>query len=112
DATPAELAEAARAPGRAREAVDRAGRALGVAQANVVNLLDVADLVLGGQFIPLLPAMRPGQEDERGRRVLAAPWLDVSLRPGLAGQPALTGVALAVLGGVIAGPSAWLPAPS
>ncbi|PYG00239.1 Sugar kinase of the NBD/HSP70 family, may contain an N-terminal HTH domain [Georgenia satyanarayanai] len=109
DASAEELAAAAAEPGPARDAVDRAGRALGAALANVVNLLDVDDLVLGGQFIPLLPALRPALEDELGRRVLAAPWLDVTIRPGLSGEPALTGAALAVLGDVVAAPYDWLP---
>lgn len=109
DASAEELAAAAAEPGPARDAVERAGRALGTALANVVNLLDVDDLVLGGQFIPLLPAMRPSMEEELGRRVLAAPWLDVTIRPGLSGEPALTGAALAVLGEVVATPCNWLP---
>ncbi|QDB78625.1 ROK family transcriptional regulator [Georgenia sp. 311] len=102
------LAAAASEPGRAREAVAQAGRALGVAISNVVNLLDVADVVLGGQFVPLLPALRPAMEEELRSRVLAAPWLDVTLRAGEGGMPSLTGAAYAVLGDVVAGPSAWL----
>ncbi|MCM3662301.1 ROK family protein [Georgenia satyanarayanai] len=109
DATAEDLVTAAAVPGPARDAVDRAGRALGTALANVVNLLDVDDLVLGGQFIPLLPALRPALEEELSSRVLAAPWLDVTIRPGLSGEPALTGAALAVLGEVVAAPSRWLP---
>lgn len=108
-ATAAELAEAAQEPGRARDAVEAAGRALGVALANVVNLLDVDDVVLGGQFVPLLPALQPALEEELHQRVLASPWLDVTLRPGQGGLPALTGAAYAALGDVVAGPSAWLP---
>jgi len=102
------LARAARTPGRAQEAVAQAGRALGVAISNVVNLIDVDDVVLGGQFVPLVPALRPALEEELRRRVLAAPWLDVTLRPGEGGLPALTGAAFAALGDVVAGPSAWL----
>ncbi|WP_324652420.1 ROK family transcriptional regulator [Georgenia sp. H159] len=103
------LVDAARAAGPARDAVERAGRALGVALANVVNLLDVDDVVLGGQFISLLPLLRHSLEGELHRRVLASPWLDVAIRPGLAGEPALTGSAYAALGDVVAAPSAWLP---
>ncbi|WP_413450830.1 ROK family transcriptional regulator [Georgenia phoenicis] len=109
DATVADIADAAATPGPAREVVDRAGHALGTALANVVNLLDVDDIVLGGQFIPLLPVLRPALEEELGRRVLAAPWLDVTIRPGRSGEPALTGAALAVVGDVLAGPSGWIP---
>ena len=104
----AELAVAARQPGPARAAVERAGRALGIALANGVNMLDVDDVVLGGQFIPLLPALRPALEDQLRMRVLAAPWLDVALRGGAGDRPALTGAAYAVLEDVVARPSAWI----
>lgn len=108
DTSAAELADAAAQPGRARNAVERAGRALGITLSNVVNLLDVADVVLGGQFIPLLPALRPAVEEELRLRVLAAPWLDVTLRAGAGDRPALTGAAYEVLGDVVARPSAWI----
>lgn len=108
-ASPAELAAAALQPGPARDAVARAGHALGVALANVVNLLDVDDIVLGGQFIPLLDVLRPSLTAELHRRVLAAPWLEVGLRPGRGGAPAPTGGAYAVLGEVVRDPARWLP---
>ena len=109
DATAPELAKAAAQPGRERDAVDRAGRALGIALSNVVNILDVDDLVLGGQFIPLIESLRPSLEAELTRRVLAVPWLEVQVRAGIGGYPALTGGALAVLAGVVERPAAWLP---
>lgn len=105
----AELAAAAAHPGPARDAVTRAGRALGVALANVVNLLDVDDIVLGGQFITLLDVLRPSLTAELHSRVLASPWLEVGLRPGRGGAPAPTGGAYAVLGEVVRDPARWLP---
>lgn len=104
------LVAAAAEPGPARDAVLRAGRALGTALANVVNILDVDDVVLGGQLIDFLPVLRGPLEEELRERVLATPWLDVAIRPGRGGQPALTGGAYTVLADVVADPGAWLAA--
>ena len=57
----------------------------------------------------LLDVLRPSLTAELHRRVLAAPWLEVGLRPGRGGAPALTGGAYAVLGEVVRDPARWLP---
>lgn len=103
------LAEAAADGGAATAAVRRAGWALGIALANVVNLLDMADVVLGGRFIPLVELLKPAIEDELAVRVLASPWLTVRIRPGEADRPALTGGAVDALSEVVTNPARWVP---
>ncbi len=97
--------------GSAQEAVARAGTALGVALAALVNLVDVSEVVLGNTLASIAEPMRPAIEAELGTRVLAAHWAPVTLRVATAADhPALTGAARAALAPVIADPSAWLAA--
>lgn len=104
----ASLCEAAERDGGARSALDRAGWALGVALSNVVNLLDVDDIVLGGDLIGLVDLLRAPAQAEIARRVLAAPWSTVSIRAGRDDHPALTGAAQDVLSAVVDRPGRWV----
>lgn len=74
--TPAELARLADTdhPG-ARQALHRAGGALGIALAGVINLLDVPTVVLGGDLGLLARHLIPAAEPELVRRVLSARWV-------------------------------------
>ena len=103
------LVEAAEAGDEAaRAALDRGGQALGVALANVVNIVDVGDVVLGGNYAGLVEHMRGPILEQLRRRVVAAPWAEVELSAAVAGDyPAMTGGALAVLGALVADPAAW-----
>jgi predicted NBD/HSP70 family sugar kinase len=97
----------------ARLAQDRttlpAGRALGSALADFVNLLDVATIVLGGAYTELLPWLRADVEEVLADRVLAAPFVDLDVRAAQAGpHAALTGGAREVLQAVLAAPAAWV----
>jgi predicted NBD/HSP70 family sugar kinase len=86
-----------------------AGRALGSALADFVNLLDVGTIVLGGAYTELLPWLRPDIEAVLDDRVLAAPFVDLRVRAAQAGpQAALTGGAREVLQAVLASPAAWV----
>ena len=60
-------------------AVERAGWALGIAIANVVNLLDVDTVVLGTSLAPLLEALRPAIVAELDRRIIGRTSADVVL---------------------------------
>ncbi|WP_129787989.1 ROK family transcriptional regulator [Promicromonospora panici] len=101
DSLVAHLAEGAALPD--------AGRALGSALADFVNLLDVGTIVLGGAYTELLPWLRADVEAVLDDRVLAAPFVDLQVRAAQAGpQAALTGGAREVLQGVLADPSAWV----
>jgi predicted NBD/HSP70 family sugar kinase len=93
-----------------RAALDAAARALGVALAGVVNVLDLPAVVLGGHLAALAEPLRPPLEELLGRRVLSARWR----RPVVAavtGPPAAgaTGAALRALADVLADPVRRLP---
>lgn len=94
----------------ARQAIDRAATALGVALADCLNLVDVDQVVLGGDLAPLTEALRPGLEAQLADRVLASRWLggrtQVRAASGEA-YPALTGGALVGLDPILAEPG-WL----
>ncbi len=110
DASLDELLELLRShDGGARAAVQRAGRALGSALADFVNLLGVSTVVLGGIFTELEPWLRAEVLAVLGERVLAAPFVSLEVRAARAGQySALTGGAREVLREVVAHPAAWV----
>ncbi len=105
--TPTELAGLADAghPG-ARTALADAGRALGVALAAVVNLLDIPTLLLGGDLGALVEHLRDTAEPELHRRVLSANW--VSPRLAAVSADAATGAAYRVLDRVLEDPVRYL----
>jgi predicted NBD/HSP70 family sugar kinase len=110
--TPADLARLARGgDDRARGAVRSAGRALGVALAGVVNVLDLPTVVLGGHLAKVGDLLAPDVEAALGRRVLSAHWVTprVVIAPDdLA--PGATGAALLALDEVVRHPAAVLAA--
>ena len=91
------------------DGADAAGRALGIALASVVNLLDVDMIVLGGAYAPLLPRLRPGIEAELHRRALTADLAPITLRAATLGaDAAMRGAADSVIRAVQADPATWL----
>ena len=93
---------------RARIAVGRAGRALGVALAGVVNTVDVSEVVLGGVFGPLFEYVHDDVQRALDELVIFAPWSPLLVSRSRAPQfPAMTGGALSVLRELVAAPSAW-----
>jgi predicted NBD/HSP70 family sugar kinase len=93
----------------AREAVDAAVRALGVALSSVLNVLDISTVVLGGHLAKTAELIRPSLEEQLRRRVISAPWLRPVVE--VADQddaPGATGAAFAVLDGVIDHPADWV----
>lgn len=94
---------------RAREALRRAGWALGIALSDIVNVLDVSRLVFGTSLGALLPALHDNIEtrlrsgvigyDHRGIELIAGPRID---------SPACTGGAFEVLARVVADPATWI----
>ncbi len=78
---------ARRAEARTSVAINAAGRALGIALAGAVNLLDVPVVVLGGLYARLGGPLRDAVVSELGERVLSRPPVDVrlsTLGPGAA----------------------------
>ncbi|WP_298461796.1 ROK family transcriptional regulator [uncultured Cellulomonas sp.] len=94
----------------ALRALGRAGAALGTALANVVNIVDVGDVVLGGTYAALADHLDEAVRAQLRRRVLTAPWSEVRVGVARAGRyPAMTGAALAVLRAVVEDPAPWGP---
>ncbi|WP_460549395.1 ROK family protein, partial [Geodermatophilus aquaeductus] len=90
-------------------AVDGAARALGLALAGVLNVLDVPVVVTGGHLGGVATALRPALEEHLGRRVLSARWRRprVEAAPGAPAAGA-TGAALRALADVVDDPARWL----
>ncbi|WP_341360216.1 ROK family transcriptional regulator [Georgenia sp. M64] len=95
----------------ARAALERAGWALGITLAGAVNLLDIDQILLGGELAPLAERLAPAVEAELRARVLAAPWATLSVRAA-GHDPALAarGAALTALATVVEAPARWVPA--
>ncbi|MFP5072043.1 ROK family protein [Pseudonocardia nantongensis] len=89
-------------------ALDRAGTALGVALASVLNVVDLPTVVLGGSYAHLGDRLAPVVRDEvRRRRPAAGP--DVEVRVSGHGRPATAlGTARAVLDRVLDDPDLLL----
>ncbi|AZI59135.1 ROK family transcriptional regulator [Nakamurella antarctica] len=85
------------------------GRALGLALANFVNLVDIETIVLGGIYASLAPVLTPYVEAELATRVMSAPWASPTVRVAMLGQhAAVTGGALTVIESLVADPEAWM----
>jgi predicted NBD/HSP70 family sugar kinase len=101
------LAEAARAENVAvRRALDKAGRALGIALSGAVNLVDPETVVLGGAYADLAEWLTPGMQTELGARVKIRPWEPAGLVvSALKREGPVVGAATSVVQRVIADPS-------
>ena len=92
---------ALRSDARATTALDIAGRALGVALAGAINVLDVTDVALGGVFASLETWLAPAVQTELDNRVLASRWSAPRVRASaLGGRAAVRGAAEAALDAV------------
>lgn len=90
-------------------ALDTAASALGVAIANVLNLLDIDTVFLGGSYALLSSWLTAGIEAEIAQRVLAARWAPITVRPATLGPDAAAiGAGLAVVDRIRRDPAAWL----
>lgn len=78
----------------ARQAYREAGRALGIAFANLVNLLNPEMIVIGGGVVPAWDSFMPAADQEMRRRAFAAPATRVRFAPAALGDLAgVTGAA-------------------
>jgi predicted NBD/HSP70 family sugar kinase len=92
-------------------ALESAAHALGVALANVLNLLDIDTVLLGGSYALLSSWLVAGVESEVNQRVLSAAWAPITVRPATLGPDAAAiGAAAAVIDHIGADPAAWLAA--
>ncbi|GAA4864273.1 ROK family transcriptional regulator [Kitasatospora terrestris] len=101
-----ELARRARAGDAAvREALAAAGTALGIAVTGAVNLIDPAEVVLGGGYAELGEWLLPAMRDELAARVTVRPWDDGWLTVSELGRRGpLLGAAVGVVRAVLADP--------
>lgn len=109
--TPAQLGDAARSGERqAGRAVSRGAKALGVALAGVVNVLDIPAIVLGGDLGQIAVVLAPELEEQLRSRTLSARWVNPTIHTA-GDDPAAgaTGAALRELSAVLANPAAWIP---
>jgi predicted NBD/HSP70 family sugar kinase len=84
---------------------------LGYGLASAVNVVDVDEVVLGGNFGTLFDQLHDEVETRLAEAVLFTPWAPVRVSRAIAGDlPAMTGGALAVLAQVTAAPEPWLAA--
>lgn len=108
-ATPAELVEAVRAgDATARAALGAATRALGVALAGVVNVLDVPTIVLGGHLGQLADVLEDDLRDLLATRILSAGWVPPAIASATDPTAGARGAALRELASVLAEPARWL----
>lgn len=90
-------------------AVDAAGTALGVALSNVLNILDIDTVLLGGSFALLASWVSERVAAEVEQRVLSAAWAPIAIRPAMLGPDAAAiGAALSFVDRLRADPAAWL----
>lgn len=89
DLTARRIAEAARAgDALAQRALDRVGRALGIAIANVVHLLGVPTVILGGKFAGAWDGFFPALDRELRHRLTFFPRTALQVRPAILGDNA------------------------
>ncbi|AUY49855.1 ROK family transcriptional regulator [Streptomyces sp. CB01881] len=88
-----------------RAALAGAGSALGIASAGAVNLLDPAEVVLGGGYARLAPWLLGAMRAELAARVTVRPWTDERLTVSRLGRRGpLLGAAVGVVRAIVADP--------
>jgi predicted NBD/HSP70 family sugar kinase len=91
------------------KALAAAASALGQALSGALNLLDVAEVVLGGSYAPLAPWLVPGIQEELQRRVLWSSLQPVAVRASAFGaEAAVRGAARSVVTRLLSEPEQWL----
>jgi predicted NBD/HSP70 family sugar kinase len=103
------LARARGGEPRTLQAIEAAGRGLGVAVAALVNLVDPTTVVLGGLYTLLAPWLREPFSEELAERVVAQRWSPVRvLASRLGPDAAVRGAAGTVVKEILAHPAAVL----
>jgi predicted NBD/HSP70 family sugar kinase len=102
-----QLARAGASP--ALQALADVGAVLGVAAADVVNLLDVDTVVLGGIYAPLTPWLAEPVAREIAKRTITSGWAPVAVRASALGTTAtVVGAAGSVVRAIRDAPAPWL----
>jgi predicted NBD/HSP70 family sugar kinase len=88
-----------------RDALERAGTALGTAVAGAVNLIDPGAVILGGGYAELGQWLLPGMRRELAARVTVRPWRDHWLAVSALGRRGpLLGAAAGVVRAIVEDP--------
>ena len=96
---------------RAEAAVHAAGSALGLALADVINVLDPDSIILGGIYAPLAPWLGHTLEQGLAAQVIASSSRPVVVRASTIGaSAAVRGAAASVVQQILANPGAALAA--
>ncbi len=96
---------------KALTAVRPVARYLGTALSNVVNLLDVPTIVLGGTYAALAPWLHEPLQDELTLRVVSAAWSPITiLQSTLGTEAAIRGAATSAVRAIIADPDPFITA--
>jgi predicted NBD/HSP70 family sugar kinase len=91
-------------------ALEEVGSALGVAAADVVNLLDLDTVVLGGIYAPLAPWLAEPVSREIAERAITSEWAPVTVRASALGTSAtVIGAAGSVVRAILDAPAPHLP---
>ena len=89
--------------------LDTAGFALGVALSDMLNILDIDTVLLGGSFSLLSSWLTANVKAEIDQRVLTAAWAPITIRPALLGpDAAVIGAALTAIDQIRQHPTTWL----
>lgn len=90
-------------------ALDTAGTALGIALSDMLNILDIDTVLLGGSFALLASWLTDNAKNQINRRVLTTDWAPISIRPALLGpDAAVIGAALTSIDQIRQHPATWL----
>lgn len=90
-------------------ALDTAGTALGIALSDVLNILDIDTVLLGGTFAVLASWLTANARAEIDQRVLTTDWAPVTVRPAILGpDAAVIGAALTSIDQIRQRPATWL----
>jgi predicted NBD/HSP70 family sugar kinase len=90
-------------------ALEAAGTALGIALSDMLNILDIDTVLLGGSFALLASWLTDNAKQQINRRVLTTDWAPISIRPALLGpDAAVIGAALTSIDQIRQHPATWL----
>ncbi|MEU4245591.1 ROK family transcriptional regulator [Actinoplanes sp. NPDC026619] len=92
-----------------RAALERAGTALGISLAAMINIIDIDTVLLDGSYSLLATWLTDEIQAQIGDRVLTARWAPVEVRAAPIGpDAAVIGAALTVIDDVRRDPSTWI----
>lgn len=89
-------------------ALERAGRALGIALSNLMNILDIPTVVLGGVYAQLSPWLSEPISEQLRSRVVSRAWEPANLLASQLGvDAAVRGAAGTVVRAILDDPARW-----